>query len=924
MKSSMQQEATKAFDLFQLSLNIGQSLDIKIICSTFVKSLTDYSHVKSAAFWLKSECFIEGEDLSTHLFVQVTKKNPRKKIQIELPPSHPLLLKIKSSKNLLFSSDDILLKDLSLNKKESGEVAIFSLGEEGFLVIQLKSLWNSEEFQQFKYLIPKLSQALDHCINYQQLVQQVTNHKKTEKALQARIKFEDLITEISTHFINLAPEEIDEGINHALHKIGAFAKVDRSYVFLFASNGFAVNNTHEWCEKGIQPHIDSLKDFSLNAFSWFKKKVKQKQIIHVPSLTELPEEALVEKAEFEKDGIQSFIVVPMTSGRKAIGFLGFDSVKEEKSWSKESISLLKIVGEIFVNALERKRVQEALLESEERYALAAQGANDGLWDWNVKTNEVYFSPRWKKMLKIIGKDKEMEPHIDEWLTRVHPRDIEQLKGDLNDHLDGKTPHFENEHRMKAEDGSYRWMLSRGMLIRDLHGNPSRVAGSQTDITKRKKAESQLLFEILHDSLTSLPNRVLLMEYLEQAITKTETDKDYSFAVLLIDLDRFKMVNNGLGHRLGDQLIIEVGKRLKESLRKKDVLARVGGDEFCLLLHDVNNISQAEDIAEHVLEVFEKPFYLEGNEVFASTSIGLVLNAKENETPEHLMRDADTAMHRAKAKGKSCYVAFDPMMHDRAVLLLNLENDLRRAVEREEFKIEYQPIVSLEKGGIVGFEALVRWNRPDRDSALQNEFIPVAEETGLIVPIGQWVLREACIQMAKWQKKYEQDLEISVNISGRQFARDDLVEQVLKILKESKLNAKSLKLEITESALMENSDSATAILHRLKQSDIQLHVDDFGTGYSSLSYLHRFPIDTLKIDRSFVSQLDKNGENIEIVRTIINLARNLNMKVVGEGVETAHQLSILRKLNCKFGQGYFFSTPVDGKTAEQLIASQPRW
>lgn len=449
---------------------------------------------------------------------------------------------------------------------------------------------------------------------------------------------------------------------------------------------------------------------------------------------------------------------------------------------------------------------------------------------------------------------------------------------------------------------------------------------QQDIAERKRVEEQLVHNALHDGLTGLPNQALFMDRLGLALERAKRRQDYLFAVLFLDLDRFKIVNDSLGHIAGNQLLIAISRRLEAVLRSIDTVARLGGDEFTILLEDIEDTSAAIHVAERIQKELALPFKLNECEVFSSTSIGIVLSSQSYAQPDHLLRDADIAMYRAKALGKARYEVFDTTMHNRAVLLLQLENDLRRAVTREEFLIYYQPIVSLATGRIIGFEALVRWQHPERGLVSPIEFIPVAEETGMIVSIGQWVLYEACRQMRKWHAEFPKTppLMINVNVSAKQLTQTDLLKQINLVLQETGLEARSLKLELTESVLIDNTKSATAMLSQLKALNIELQMDDFGTGYSSLSYLHRFPINTLKIDRSFISNIGIGDENLEIVRAIVALAHSLNMNVTAEGVETVEQLAILRAMQCHRGQGYFFSKPLDSAAVEVLLATEPQW
>ena len=446
------------------------------------------------------------------------------------------------------------------------------------------------------------------------------------------------------------------------------------------------------------------------------------------------------------------------------------------------------------------------------------------------------------------------------------------------------------------------------------------------ISERMLLQEQLLKMALYDALTGLPNRFLFMERLEEALKRAKQHPDYRFAVLFLDCDRFKVVNDSLGHFVGDELLVALARRLEASLNQTDTLARLSGDEFAILLTEIENINSVTLIADEILKALSFPFQLKRQEVFINASIGITLSNLDYEQSEYLLRDADTAMYRAKTLGKGQYQIFDSEMHNAAIEVLQLENDLRRAVNQQEFIVHYQPIIALPTGKIVGFEALVRWKHPQQGLISPTLFIPIAEETGLINPIGNWVLREACYQLQQWyhQKLTDYPLTMSVNLSVRQFAQPDLIEQIDTILAETQLNPQSLKLEITESVIMKNSQPVKVILQQLQERQIQLCIDDFGTGYSSLSYLHNFPIDNIKIDRSFISSLDGNSDNLGLVSAIMNIAQALKMSVTAEGIETAQQLEQLRVLNCDFGQGYLFSKPLDGKNATNLIESATQW
>jgi len=572
---------------------------------------------------------------------------------------------------------------------------------------------------------------------------------------------------------------------------------------------------------------------------------------------------------------------------------------------------------------QHKRTEAALHESEERYALAAEGANDGLWDWNVRSGSVFFSPRWRAMLGLDAETK--LDNLEHWLERVHHEDLPHLRTAIEAHVNGAAPNLRVEHRIHHKDGTIRWMLVRGKATRDKTGSAYRMAGWQSDITSRKIMELQLRHDAFHDGLTGLPNRALFRDRLNQALARMRRNEDYQFAVLLLDIDRFKIVNDSLGHGVGDQLLIEFARRLRRCPRQTDTVARLGGDEFVVLLDDIDGLEGAQLFTKRIQDEMKAPFVLQHRQVFVTTSCGIAMGRRRYDRPDDVLRDADTALYQAKAIGLSRQAAFQSGMHAKIISLLDLEHDLRRAVDANELRVHYQPIVSLESGKITGFEALCRWQHPTRGMVSPGEFIPLAEDTEIIHPITLWVLREACSQLKRWQVTFaDQPLTMSVNLSGKVFGHASLSGEIKTVLDETGVDGKSLKLEITEGTLMHNAQVSTTTLERLRAMEIQLMIDDFGTGYSSLSYLHQLPLDVLKIDRSFVSRMDSEDKNSAIVRTIALLAGNLGMSLVAEGIETESQLSQLRALKCEYGQGYLFSKPVDSPSIEQLLASNKTW
>jgi len=560
-----------------------------------------------------------------------------------------------------------------------------------------------------------------------------------------------------------------------------------------------------------------------------------------------------------------------------------------------------------------KAALQSFEESEERYALAARGANDGLWDWNLITGKIYFSPRWNHMLGYAESEQWSGP--EEWFSHIHADDQERVRAEIAAHCENKTAEFVSEYRMHHTSGGYIWTLSRGIAIRDASGKAIRMAGSQTDITESKIA----------DPLTRIPNRLYFLDRLESAI-ESASRQGCLFAVLFIDLDHFKVVNDSLGHAAGDELLIDVAGRLRASIRTsarqrgpvQSVVARIGGDEFAVLLGHLQHAQEASIVAARILERIGEPFHIEGRRIFVSASIGIALSSTGS-TPEDLLRNADTAMYHAKTNGKARFEFFNAGLREQAVTRFETETGLRKAIEENQLVVYYQPIVSLADLRIRGFEALVRWNHPERGIIAPGEFIPIAEESDLILLLGRWVLREACRQMAEWQVRFAPDppLTISVNVSARQLSDPRLIDDVELALAESGLKHETLALEMTESSVMGDAEQTLAALNRLKRMNIRLEIDDFGTGYSSLSYLQRLPFDILKIDRSFVSELRAGSSSVNIVKAILELGHSFGMEIVAEGVETDEQLSILRQLDCNYIQGFLFSRPLDADTAGWL-------
>src|SRR5271163_235815 len=580
------------------------------------------------------------------------------------------------------------------------------------------------------------------------------------------------------------------------------------------------------------------------------------------------------------------------------------------------------------------RIRRQLAERDQLFQLISENAADMIALVGSDGRRLYNSPAYQKVLGYSPEDLKSTSSFEQ----IHPDDrprVAQAAEKARRSGQGERV----EYRIRHQDGSWRTLESTANAIRNARGKTDKLVIVNRDITERKRAEELLAHNAFHDGLTSLPNRALFIDRLQHALTLSKRHANYKFAVLLIDIDEFKIVNDSLGHSAGDELLIQVGQRLKDSVRRvdtvsrprissapnwprhdDDTLARLGGDEFTILLDDIRDPIEAVRVAERIQAELAPPFVIDHEEIVISASIGIASSASPHTQAEDLVRDADIAMYRAKRAGKARCEVSDTAMHDNALKRLRLEKDLRRALDLGEFRVHYQPIVSLQTGKIAGFEALTRWQRPE-GLVPPMEFIGVAEETGLIIPMNRKLLREACEHLRSWQAEFPSTppLTMSVNVTSREFAQTDLASEIGKCLEQTGVDPGCLQLEIVETIAMGDAEKSGYVLAQLKALGVRLSIDDFGTGYSSLSRLRRIPVDTLKIDRAFISNMDSDRENREIVRAIITLAHNLGLKVVAEGTETEAHINLLKEFNCEMAQGYFFSRPADDRTILQLLA-----
>ena len=625
-----------------------------------------------------------------------------------------------------------------------------------------------------------------------------------------------------------------------------------------------------------------------------------------------------------------WLLVPLhTNYQLPWGCLGLQRHQSLGHWKPSEVELVQIIADQLTIAIQHgQTLQQARQELRERQRAEARLkeaqriARTGSWELDVTSDQVTWS---EEMFRIFFElpSTGQPPSLVEQLTYLNAADQPLWQQTLHQaQLTGQPFELEGQLSQPPQPDRYVQMLGQGEL--DSQGQVVRLFGTLTDITERKQIEAQLVYEALHDSLTQTPNRAYFMDQLHAAVEQSKADLDAVFGVLFIDLDRFKVINDSLGHLVGDQLLVECARRLQSVVREDDLVARLGGDEFAILLNRIDDTSEALMVADRIHQILQMPLILEGREIFISASVGIASNLTGAIEAVDFLRDADTAMYRAKGNGRGCSALFDPAMYEEVNTQLTLENDLQRALERRELELHYQPIVELNQGNLIGFEALVRWRHPRWGLISPGTFIPLAEETGLILAIGEWTQTEACQQLWQWQQQFPQaaNLMMSVNLSVKQFARPNLIAFIDNILAQTRLEPRHLRLEITESALIDNPDHAETILASLRQRGIQLCIDDFGTGYSSLSMVHQFPVHILKIDRSFISLMDTDDRGVAMVQAVLALANSLGMTAIAEGVETRQQLTQLQRLACPFAQGYWFSQPLPAAEVEALLTDQP--
>ncbi|RQD68817.1 MAG: EAL domain-containing protein [Tindallia sp. MSAO_Bac2] len=561
-----------------------------------------------------------------------------------------------------------------------------------------------------------------------------------------------------------------------------------------------------------------------------------------------------------------------------------------------------------------KNKQEKLLETEEKYRLIVEGSNENIWDLNIKTGRMMFS-RTKEMLGYS--DDEISSTYEGWKALVHPEDILTVQKAEEQHIKGRVPYYYCEFRLKDKSGEYRWIQSRGKAACDGESNALRMAGSHLDVTEQKRMMMEMYDMAFYDKLTQLGNRSLFYDHLKKILSSHHRRKR-RFALLIVDLDDFKRINDTRGHIVGDKMLQQVAQRLGDVTESGEMLARSGGDEFFILKPRIKSLEEVKNLAVEVLKTFETPFSIDESEFFISASIGIAVYPEDGEDRDTLIQHADVAMNEAKAGGKNKYRLFDHNIRERVASWMEKERGLRYAILREEFLVYYQPVLETATSKISGAEALVRWNHPEEGVLSPFHFIDIAEETGQIVSIGQWVMESVLKHHKEWRSQNDLPLMVSVNISPAQFKRHDLAEWIEDLTRKYDMKPEELQIEITETVAMENLEHSITVLEKIRKLGIKVALDDFGTGFSSLNYLRTLPLDVLKIDKSFIGHLGKDRKEAAIVRQIINMAHELELSVTAEGVEEKEQVEMLQRFGCDNLQGYYFYRPVPETSFRELL------
>lgn len=741
------------------------------------------------------------------------------------------------------------------------------------------------------------------------IVRHAIEHKKNEIALKHQYDFEKMIATLSSRFLSLHPDQLGGAIVEGLANLCSFLKGEQAHLFIFNEVDSKQTEVvyHSKVIEDDSGIFDPSKRFS-EEHKWLFNKMQNNEAVVISEADEFPDEAKKERAYFESLNLKSFLRIPVIYQGALIGTLGIDTVRSSITWSDSMLSLLRIIGELLVGAHHR-RVTDGKLQ---KLSLAVEQSPSIVMVTNPQGLIEYVNPKFTEVTgyaseEVLGKN----PNILK-SGKVPEEDFKKLWETVR-----AGREWQGEFINRKKNGELYWERATISAIKNSEGTITHFLAVKEDITKSKWAEETIQHMAYYDPLTDLPNRMLFNDRMGQALAQARR-KNQLVAILFLDLDRFKVINDTLGHTMGDLLLRSVSERLKKVSREGDTIARMGGDEFIFLLTGITEVDEAVKMAQNILQVLKPAFNLEGHEAHITPSIGVSVFPYDGSDGVTLVKNADAALNRVKEQGRTNYQLYTPVMNAKAFERMTLENSLRKALEKEEFNLYYQPQVNLTTGEIVGMEALLRWEHPDMGIVSPAQFIPMAEETGLIVPIGEWVMRTACEQNKQWQNLGYKPMIIAVNLSARQFNEQDLVSMISGILKSTGLESKWLDVEITESIIMQNLEATIGTLRDLHHLGIQISIDDFGTGYSSLSYLKKFPVHALKIDQSFIREITTDPDDAAITSAVIAMGHSLKLNVIAEGVETMEQLQMLRALNCDRMQGYLFSKPVPAQTITPLL------